>query len=926
MALDCFGYGVNPCGPSRVFTIVLDGKGGGSEVLRPLTVRQHNKYTRDKVVQHMEKNVWVVTHVYGDNYYDVQKGSTLVLNFDFSTGTLSPTGNYDNDNPVKHDRVFNSTGEKLHEGDQCLLGYRGQDIKQKPFIKSIYRRPFGQQTTVTSNVIEILIGRWVQSNRSPEQSTLGTRIQDPKYRIGNGAASTWYVPNTSSNGNYDDAAAPVGLAWVYYDESPVIDRLSCGFPVRRYGDVYHDFAICMFDIATQSIVWKAEFEVGEDWPLGMSEANTAKFFYDQTYRWSHMIPYPQRDNPKMYSAYGAATKIVNELPKIALGANVVGPYLALPYMNDAVRSYAHYYVDGFHAYWDLTDISFRQADNFPDIHYPELKIYQQSQNSYTYEEVASYNFKDECGYDRAIPVPNKGFHYTSSIRNNEPIACELFDPPAFQVFTSAIQGLNPFDTQQNARAWSYLNEFSRFAIGEEPLPDKGSGHYFYGKECKWLIKSFGIDGSSGSQVEKVIEATQTPKELPETFFDAEAQAQWLLDGNSGYYSRPYLGSAWWDDLAIATPLCYSDSTLLSAVYEAQRPDYEYLTYAPVLLPVSVNSSRKYDVLDCFAETGWPNYSNALGGITVENGSSEGFATSWFAVLEPVQTLYGGIVNNQGSQSSSLYAPERVGTVEVYQTAPGVYNIDGIGTSIGIKQHLKAWYVRNQATLWRTMLYGVAGGTIVSETDISQTFNNVSYSGDYGSALVNNVELGDNVWKIISFPESSLVAVLRDLHSDGFGFNPSPHLEIYDTSSNPAVKMSSTALGTTDLLTVAIPALSAVIGDRQWDPYWAGPPRMKACLDYAAGAPVLQIFISENKKVDVGTQSQFRRITYHSVVVTDPSAPTVTTDVYTSADPGVGNSPQEPNTGGAPMPEDFDTLILTHGKAYYTHDSKIYERQ
>lgn len=136
---------------------------------KTLPKREVLKLTRDKVVQHMEKVIWVVTYAYGDNYYDVQKGSSLVLDFDFGTGQLTPTGNYSNDNQTKHKRVFNTTGIKLQVGDQCIVGYRGQDVKQKPFIKSVFRRPFGQQTEVVVAPpedpivdIPVVANTWVQ--------------------------------------------------------------------------------------------------------------------------------------------------------------------------------------------------------------------------------------------------------------------------------------------------------------------------------------------------------------------------------------------------------------------------------------------------------------------------------------------------------------------------------------------------------------------------------------------------------------------------------------------------------------------------------------------------------------------------------------------------------------------------------------------
>lgn len=149
------------------FIFVLGGSNVNKryEGLIPLPVRETQSLTRDKVVQHMEKSSWVVTRTYGNNYYDVQKGSTLVLSFDFNTGMLTNNDSYSNDNPVRHERVFNTTGVNLHVGDTCLLGYRGQDIRQKPFIKKASRMPFGQQTTISATAIDLAL--WCQAFATP---------------------------------------------------------------------------------------------------------------------------------------------------------------------------------------------------------------------------------------------------------------------------------------------------------------------------------------------------------------------------------------------------------------------------------------------------------------------------------------------------------------------------------------------------------------------------------------------------------------------------------------------------------------------------------------------------------------------------------------------------------------------------------------
>lgn len=99
------------------------------------------------ITKQLERQMWVVVKAWGDNYYDIQLGSTFVLDFDFQTGKLANTGNFSNANVERYSRVFNSTGIKLETGDQCRIAFRDHDVQQKPYIKSSNRMPSGQRTT-----------------------------------------------------------------------------------------------------------------------------------------------------------------------------------------------------------------------------------------------------------------------------------------------------------------------------------------------------------------------------------------------------------------------------------------------------------------------------------------------------------------------------------------------------------------------------------------------------------------------------------------------------------------------------------------------------------------------------------------------------------------------------------------------------------
>lgn len=128
------------------------------------------------ITKQLERQMWVVVKAWGDNYYDIQLGSTFVLDFDFQTGKLSYTGNFSNTNVESYARVFNATGVKLEAGDQCRITYRDHDIRQKPYIKSATRMPSGQRTT-TDPVRNISIGVWLQTEGNFRLSQSGRILQ-----------------------------------------------------------------------------------------------------------------------------------------------------------------------------------------------------------------------------------------------------------------------------------------------------------------------------------------------------------------------------------------------------------------------------------------------------------------------------------------------------------------------------------------------------------------------------------------------------------------------------------------------------------------------------------------------------------------------------------------------------------------------------
>lgn len=125
--------------------------------------RKTQKLIVNTVTESLERQLWVVTKAYGDNYYDIQKGSSYVLSFDFNTGKLSPTGSYSDGNQLRHLRCWNAAATKLVEGTLVRIAYRAHNVSQKPYIKAVVNMPFGQKTAAENSLPFLEAGLWAQS-------------------------------------------------------------------------------------------------------------------------------------------------------------------------------------------------------------------------------------------------------------------------------------------------------------------------------------------------------------------------------------------------------------------------------------------------------------------------------------------------------------------------------------------------------------------------------------------------------------------------------------------------------------------------------------------------------------------------------------------------------------------------------------------
>lgn len=116
------------------------------------------------------------------------------------------------------------------------------------------------------------------------------------------------------------------------------------------------------------------------------------------------------------------------------------------------------------------------------------------------------------------------------------------------------------------------------------------------------------------------------------------------------------------------------------------------------------------------------------------------------------------------------------------------------------------------------------------------------------------------------------------------------------------------------------------GDRIWDPYALGAPRMKATskiTEDGVSHPVIMAAVWETKKVDNTIQSEFRKAVYHKIDLEVPATPVETSYSITSADPGVGNGVSNP-AGNAPLWDDWDSLVIAGGTMSWIRDSKLRE--
>lgn len=454
-------------------------------------------------------------------------------------------------------------------------------------------------------------------------------------------------------------------------------------------------------------------------------------------------------------------------------------------------------------------------------------------------------------------------------------------------------------------------------------------------EIHWGWMGLRADGSRGLSQALEEQASASPPILEQVSFQSDALA-------SGWRANDSYEFGFWE-LAAATLESVSSGA--------------YATWAsrvPVQLPApSPNRSRILGLSNVLASA-WPPapLQNAGGGAIVDSSK-----ILWSCVLVPEQRLYGGefvvvetpediatwfifvqyyfAFDEGGFDYHDGYWYAQADAGSDYTVTPfegGTVSFWRHSTYVGMKPSKRGSWKLHMGHFWKTLLVGIdteSGARF--ETDISQRMDIPhSVSGGHSgtvtySGVQPGIEVPDNVWQILSFPESNCVAILRDLHKDEPQGSPSPHLEIYDSSGGYRAmpKLATVPLGSQELLTEELDSQRKV-GDRAWNAYALAPPGMKACrgqLENGPAHPQLLVAVWEQKEV-TSSMSGFRRAVYHRVDLSNPASPVVSTLVNTSADVGAGQVTNP--SGDYPLWGDWDSLILAGGKLSWLRFSKVYE--
>lgn len=756
---------------------------------------------------------------------------------------------------------------------------------------------------------------WLQSLQGVGQNALGGLVAASLYAMDPPAVTTWTLPTSDDSGTTNTALKPYGLVLFRASEAPYYGTM---WPQQQESDGAIQICAGVWDAATKSNVWINK--EGAYYVPAASFENQAfpgyNLFYTAIGGWLFMVP------TTAFSAGYQAQSIYSSRQTLGYVAKTGG--LGLQQHNASI----HGFVTGTGESAANTIYCFMPYFDEGPVSGAQVSFVKFDEGSAAWAVDATRTVAD---------LPASG---SSAVPN--------------------LLGTGNANATGSPAAW-LNNEALIFVSG-------GTQALLYTDrwiDAEWTLRALvPADGSNGAFMRSVsFTATDSPTVLnPGSMISAVNAREHPL-----YYI---------DEGTAIGGLIHSDTT--SA--ELQH----YRRGVPMILPAALPNWGRLGTIesrlasDSLNNAQWPAVlENSGGGVVVDEAK-----TVWVCTLEPAQVLYGGEYSledtgttqavyrlntstqftGQSAVSGFSYVFEdptsvtlgfhtvTVGTSSPFGPAYDYGTLPGdppgtepyiIFTYSASLTEVTAWplYTNkwNQflGARWITMLRGYrTNGTVVA-TEISQlvdatTTKNLGKPSEESVTVTQvDFQLADNVHQIISFANKNLVAVLRDLHADSADGNPSPAIEIYSVGSTSLTKRSTIRLGSyTETLSVdaTLGTYDTKAGDQEWDPYYFGPPRMKACRKADSdNVPVIVAMVGERKKVDPDTQSQFKRVCYATIEINDPDAPDVTRSARTSDDLGIGSSGYPTGTDyHAPIWDSWDTLVLTPDHVAWIKDSEFRE--
>lgn len=819
---------------------------------------------------------------------------------------------------MRYDGQAVANGAKVAEGDKVFVARtahgltpgrrRGMVILQSSHgatRRGMSRDFFGVMVDVKA---------WLQSNASGGQNPLGSRV-NPDVFPPNLSSYDFRLPTHTDPETDDPSLRALGLGrveapnrnWDTGDriEGDPVDVLITAWPQRNGSD---EVSLCLgaWRVSDSVNLWIANDGATYDPWENPAYPLQAKFFVDSKNGWGHALPLPTSNSPgTIFSACSRDIKFESLISRAAGDG-----------LNLANVSLFSYYP--------------APTEEVPS---PELESYLccpacpatsgsgQASVDFLKMDQATGEWASHASYDYSS-VSDGG---PSLFPDSLPLGSETGSPVAIASNAALIP----------------------FSGGQLDLFDSN----------KWLkghaaLRAVKPDGAPGSFLwSKTFTATSSP-----TVLDPGSLKAAVADKTHSFY---YASEGTW-----IGGVDYSSDT---------SSDYAHFGRAvPLFLPVDAPNTGRLGTIEsrmAASKTGVPQWPltlrNFSGGSVVDEAG-----TVWTCVLEPVPVLYGGEYSLEdngtheayrlntftqvtgqsavsgesfvasspvdivlGSIPVSVAVGSPVGPEYVYGTLPDdppgtepyvIFTYSASLTQIDDWDWKINRWNQYHGCKWQTWLRGKKTNGKVIEKNISQLLDATTTkllgppATEEVTVTQSNFEVGNNVHQIIPISDKGLVAVLRDLHADGADGCPTPHLEIWEVSGLTLVKKSTVRLGTYDEL-LPDDKLEWKQGDQAWDPYYFGPPRAKACRDLD-GSPLVLVLVSENLKVDLDSESGFKRATYHTIRFPNPASPDVSTTSRTSPDEGVGNSGDVP--GELPLWLHFDTLIPTPDLLAWIRDGKF----